>query len=275
MPWFLACLGEGDRRRIFEKQGYSSTFDYCIRKLLLSEGETYRRILAARAAVSRPELLASLSDGQLSLTAVSKIAPHVRRSDAPEIISRAEGKSTRELDEILAPLSPEPAKRDRIRTIAVAVPNAKAPTTRVDFSFQGPPGLRDAIERAKELLAHKYPFGGMSEILLEIIGDYLKRHDPQRALELGGLAPVKGRSSIPAAARRAVWARDGGRCAYAGPDGIRCAARRMLELDHRMPRALGGLDTPENIRLLCRAHNDAERRRILGEGELSTNYARA
>ena len=279
MPWFLACLGEADRRSLFVKQGYSSTFDYCIRRLKLSEDEACRRIQAARAAVSRPELLAALADGQLSLTSVSKLAPHVRRADAPEIIARAEGKSMRELEELLAPLCPEPSKRDRVRMIAVttASQNGEGPPVirpRVEFSFQGPPALRDAIERAKELLSNKFPFGDMSDVLFEIVGDYLKRHDPQRVLELGKIAPARGRPSIPAGIRRAIWARDGGRCTFIGPEGTRCQSRRTLELDHRKPRALGGGDAIENLRLLCRPHNDAERRRLIGEGDLFTDPSR-
>jgi hypothetical protein len=209
------------------------------------------------------------------LTAISRIAPHARRADAPEIIARSEGKTAREIDELLAPLTPEKAKRDRIRTISVVAADgdgetAPAAEVRVDFSFQGPRELRDAIERAEELLAHKLPFGGVGGVLLEVVNDYLARHDPQRALDFGRAAPARGRSAIPAAIRRAVWARDGGRCVFVGQDGIRCGSRRMLELDHRLPRSRGGLGTFENLRLLCRAHNDAERRRVLGEGDLST-----
>ena len=277
---FLACLGEADRRNLPVKRGYSSTFDYCVRRLRFSEDEAYRRIHAARATTSRPELLSALAGGHLSLSAVSKIAPHVRRADAPEIIARAEGKSTRELEEILAPLCPESVKRDRIRTIAVEVPNEKDTSSpaiqpRVEFSFHGSLTLRKAIERAKELLAHKFPFGEMDHVLLEIVEYYLERHDPQTMLSLGRGVPVKGNSSIPASVRRAVWARDGGRCSFVGPDGILCQTRRMLEIDHRRPRALGGPDSVENLRLLCRPHNDAERRRLLGEGKLSTDLARA
>jgi 5-methylcytosine-specific restriction endonuclease McrA len=281
LPFLLACLGEGDRRGIFVKKGYSSTFDYCVRWLKFSEDEACRRIQAARATVRRPELLSAMTDGLLSLTAVSKLAPHVGRADASEIISRAEGKSKRELEELLAPLCPEPVKHDRVRTIAVeercespdegSLPVA---TLRVEFSFHGPPALRDAIDRAKEILSNKFPFGAMSDVLLEIVGDYLNRHDPQKALELGKFMPVKSRSSIPTGIRRAVWARDGGRCAFSGPDGTRCLSRRALEIDHRKPRAQGGRDTIENLRLLCRPHNDAERRRLLGEGELFTDPSR-
>lgn len=265
---FLAWLGEADRRKLLEDKGYSSTFDYCVRRLKLSEDEAYRRIHAARAAVVRPELLSALADGQLSLTAVSKIAPHVRRPDAADIIARAEGKTAREIEEILAPLRPEPEKRDVVSVVAVSAPTEEAPEAtelRADFSFRGSMALRQALERISQLLSHKYPKGGIDEVLLEISRDYLERHDPQKGLP-GRLAPVKGGSSIPAGIRRAVWARDGARCAYVGTTGVRCLARRFLEMDHVKPRALGGGDSIGNLRLLCRPHNDSERRRILGEG---------
>jgi 5-methylcytosine-specific restriction endonuclease McrA len=144
----------------------------------------------------------------------------------------------------------------------------------VEFSFQGSPSLRDSIERAKELLSHKFPFGDLNDVLSEVVRDYLERHDPQRTLAFGRAAPAKSGLSVPAAIRRAVWARDGGRCTFSAPDGVRCLSRRALEIDHRTPRALGGTNAVENLRLLCRPHNDAERRRILGEGELFTNSAR-
>lgn len=219
-----------------------------------------------------------MQDGQLSLSAVTRIAPHVRRVDAPEIISRAEGKSTRELEDILAPLTPEPVKRDRVRTVGVETAGSDGVTPsvrrRVESNFQGSPELRDAIERAKDLLAHKFPFGEMEHVLYEVLEYYLATHDPQTTLRLAANAPVKGTSTIPATVRREVWARDGGRCSFVAADGMRCQTRRMLELDHRIPRARGGADTPENLRLLCRPHNDAERRRILGEGQLSPNWSR-
>jgi hypothetical protein len=280
MTAFLAYLGEADRRGVPVKAGYSSTFDYCVRRLKLSESETYRRIQAARAAILRPQLLAAMKEGQLSLSAVSLIAPHVRRPDAPEIISHAEGKSTKELENLLAPLVPQFPKRDRIRSVAVVSKSSgtdgaeKPPIVRVEFNFQGSPALRAAINRAKELLSNKFPFGGLEDVLLEIVLDYLSRHEPQTRLDIPSSPPPRGRSKIARSTRRAVWARAGGRCSYSGPDGTLCQTRHFLELDHIVPRALGGDNSENNLRLLCRAHNDAERRRILGEGELSTELSR-
>lgn len=261
---FLSWLGEADSRKLLTGNGYDSTFDYCVRRLKLSEDEAYRRIHAARAVVALPELRAALAGGHLSLSAVSKIAPHVGRPDAAEIISQAKGKTARQIDEILAPLHLLPEKRDIVRSVAVASVNGGF-DRRVDFSFRGSPELRAAIDRIQELLASKFPFGGLDDVLLEVAREYLERHDPEKGLP-GRLKPLKGGASISARLRRAVWARDGARCSYVGPTGVRCLARRSLEMDHVRPRALGGGDTLGNLRLLCRPHNDYERRRILGEG---------
>ena len=70
---------------------------------------------------------------------------------------------------------------------------------------------------------------------------------------------------IPKWVEDLVWRRDGGRCAYLGPQGHRCGETAWLELDHIVPWARGGRsDEPGNIRLLCRAHNQSEAARLFG-----------
>ena len=66
---------------------------------------------------------------------------------------------------------------------------------------------------------------------------------------------VSGRA-IPAAVKRQVWQRDGGRCSYVDPEtGRRCNSRHLIEIDHILPYALGGGADPENLRLVCRVHH--------------------
>jgi hypothetical protein len=205
LPELLACLGEVDRRKLPITLGYASTFDYCLRHLRFSEDEAYRRISAARACIGRPQLLSAMAEGRLSLTVVSKLAPHIYREDAPDIIARAEGKTSRGVEELLAPLRPETQKRDLMRSIAVTAPAAAESAAaqfvagscaivvpRVEFTFQGSPELRRALERLRELLAHKFPFGGLEDILSEAVQDYIVRHDPQRGLALVKPAPAGG-----------------------------------------------------------------------------------
>ena len=63
----------------------------------------------------------------------------------------------------------------------------------------------------------------------------------------------------PAQIKREVWSRDQGRCTYPG-----CCSKHFLEYDHIQPVSLNGTSTLENLRLLCRAHNQLVAIRQLG-----------
>ena len=76
----------------------------------------------------------------------------------------------------------------------------------------------------------------------------------------GAVTPTaKPRASgraIPAAVKRQVWQRDGGRCSYVDREtGRRCNSRHLIEIDHILPYALGGGADPGNLRVRCRAHH--------------------
>ena len=64
------------------------------------------------------------------------------------------------------------------------------------------------------------------------------------------------RRHIPAAVRRHIWQRDGGRCCYRDPlSGRRCSSSHLLQIDHLLPVAQGGGPEPSNLELLCFAHH--------------------
>ncbi len=83
-----------------------------------------------------------------------------------------------------------------------------------------------------------------------------------------GAAPVHRRAgpreAIPAAVRRAVWERDGGRCAWPLDAGGRCGSTHRLELDHVVPWSRGGEATADNLRLTCHRHNALAARQAFG-----------
>ena len=67
--------------------------------------------------------------------------------------------------------------------------------------------------------------------------------------------------AVPAAIRREVWLRDGGRCRYVDPvTGRRCASRHLLQIDHVFPYALGGGAEQDNLRLLCEVRDYVKQR---------------
>ncbi|HEX6388489.1 MAG TPA: HNH endonuclease signature motif containing protein, partial [Solirubrobacteraceae bacterium] len=63
-------------------------------------------------------------------------------------------------------------------------------------------------------------------------------------LQADALPQGTRREPIPRDLRRAVFERDGGRCAE-------CGARFDLQYDHVIPLALGGASTLENLQILC------------------------
>lgn len=286
----LACLAEVDRRKLYAGLGYSDIFDYCVRHLKYSVGSAYRRIHSARAAQSYPEIYADIRDGTLSLCVVALIAPDLVGADAKELLSASRGKSKREVAEWLAARRPvKAAAPDRIRArpplplpsqeltspiapssllweTASLIP--KQPT--FEYTFVASAKLHRAIERLKDLLWNKLPFGNLEDYLGVVLVEYLDRHEPELSLKMQrpkvGLAQTNSRRRVPKVVRDHVWARDGGRCSFIPKEGLRCQCRRGLELDHIVPYSVGGRsDEESNIRLLCREHNQFERRRKLGE----------
>ena len=70
-------------------------------------------------------------------------------------------------------------------------------------------------------------------------------------------AAPKSRDSgraIPAAVKREVWQRDGGRCRYVDPH-IAALYLTALQIDHVLPYGLGGGSDIRLLRLLCHAHH--------------------
>ncbi len=75
---------------------------------------------------------------------------------------------------------------------------------------------------------------------------------------------------IPAHVKREVWKRDGGRCQWPLHSGGICGSTRCLELDHIQPRSRGGASTVDNLRVLCRGHNDLAARLALGDAQMDS-----
>lgn len=53
-------------------------------------------------------------------------------------------------------------------------------------------------------------------------------------------------NGLSTSVRQAVLSRDGGRC-------VRCGSDELLQIDHRRPTYMGGLDEIDNLQTLCRS----------------------
>lgn len=126
------------------------------------------------------------------------------------------------------------------------------------------------LRRAQDLMAHTVPTGDPATVIGRALSLLVAHLERQRVA--GSVRPQRGASKralagdsryIPAAVRREVWTRDGGRCAFIGSRG-RCTQTRRLEFHHIVPFARCGPPTVENIALRCRAHNQFEGERDFG-----------
>ena len=124
------------------------------------------------------------------------------------------------------------------------------------------------LQALRDLLGHTVPNGELSEVLAHAFK--LARQVLEKQKYAQSEAPRASRGSdnarcISANVRREVAERDGHRCSFVSSTGHRCTCRRRLEFDHLKPVARGGASTVENVRLLCRAHNQHVAELALGE----------
>jgi hypothetical protein len=73
----LAHLAEVEARGIHRIRACSSLYAYCIYELRFSEDEAFRRVAAARLVRRFPALLDALASGELHLTGLLMLGPHL------------------------------------------------------------------------------------------------------------------------------------------------------------------------------------------------------
>ena len=119
----------------------------------------------------------------------------------------------------------------------------------------------DCLQRVRALLRHAIPDGDTGQILnraLALLLDQVERTKCAGSSRPRGDASGVGMGRhIPAAVKREVWRRDGGRCVFQGADG-KCGETAFLEYHHAIPFAAGGATDVANLQLRCRAHNAHE-----------------
>lgn len=301
---FILYLIEFDRRKIFRELGFSSSYHWMTNGLGMAESGAVRRMNAARIMVRYPQMaqmiFSKIMNGQLSLMVISMIFSHVNNDNCVELMEQVSGKNRLEVEKFLAnriegyhamqsarawmrvlpgasgasvqnemassrgseaiplPINEADAKleanaglvgadrqrvADRVATPAVQTPG---PAIRLAVTLVGE-GAKDLL-RLREL----YPYRDPSQIIHDALGLMRKARD----------LPA---SRVPKAIQRQVFVRDASQCTFVSDDGRRCSERGRLQIDHILPLAKGGDDRPENLRLLCAAHNQMMAERHFGK----------
>jgi 5-methylcytosine-specific restriction endonuclease McrA len=125
----------------------------------------------------------------------------------------------------------------------------------------------EKLKRAKDVCGVK----GLGEILDLALEALLEKKDPARREERRRKREVlrpaqddenrhaepkaKHPKPVPLRIKDKLLRESGYQCSYVSSEGHRCQAKTKLEVDHVRPRAKGGTNDPENLRILCREHN--------------------
>ncbi len=295
----LADLAEIDARQLYLTEGYDSMLRFCIGAYGFSEDMAYKRIQVARAARELPALFAAIAAGRINLSAARLLVPHLTCENVDELLAAA-SKSNAEIQVLLARRTPgvelerEPLlaaasagelavrqvgsldlQRVTGRVAGCAAPPAASAggAKRMELRLQVSPDAYEKLRYARELLGHAVPSGELGEVFERAVEALIEKLEKDRLAVGSRLGTRRGHGLgryVPADVRRAVHARDGGRCTYVSPSGHRCESRMRLEFDHVTPVAQGGRSTVDGIRLLCRAHNQLAAEQKLGKQLVQT-----
>ena len=260
-------LREIEARRLYADQGYPSIWEYMTRGLGYCEGSAGRRIAAMRLLNEVPNIEPDLKSGALSISNASALQRFFRSEEkqSGRTYSQAEkatlaagvtNRSRRDCDVLLAGLSPELARQEKIRPVSV---------NEVEIRFNASCELMAKLEKVKGLLSHRNRSPSFAELFEALADLAIKKLDPDAKrtrpicrpeLPIETTSPAKVNRNIPSSQRSVVWRRDKGRCTFVSKENrIRCESRHRLEIHHIHEFARGWQHILENMTLRCKTHN--------------------
>jgi hypothetical protein len=269
---FLGYLSEVDERRLYLPE-YPSLFEFCMEVLGLSDPSSSKRIQLARLSRKFPVVLELIGEGKLTMTNASLLARHLTEENHEKLLQQAQGKRKFEVERLVASIAPKPDVPDSVRPLpptfaSEGKPSYQPPPRRdvikplseksTKFAFCGDDETLAMYRTLQDRFRHTNPKGEMGILVKEAFKLLLEKTDPAREPErkVSPKPPAKHSRYVPEGIRRVVWQRDGGMCRQELPSGKRCKSTAFLELDHIIPWSLGGSShDANNLRLLCRAHN--------------------
>jgi hypothetical protein len=120
----VAFMAEVDARGLYRGFAYASMFEYAVQALHMSEGEAFPRIYAGRVIRKYPVVLRMLERGELHLTAIRLIGPHLTAENHLELLAAVRCKSKRDIER--SPQRCAPGKMSKARS--ASCPNRQPPS---------------------------------------------------------------------------------------------------------------------------------------------------
>jgi 5-methylcytosine-specific restriction endonuclease McrA len=124
----LAHLAEVEARGLHRTRACSSLYTYCIYELRFSEDGAARRAGAAKLVKRFPLLLGPIANGELHLTGLLLLGPHLTPENVVQVLARAKFRTKKELSKLVRDLHPLPLVPDSIEPLGRELRTLRAPT---------------------------------------------------------------------------------------------------------------------------------------------------
>ncbi len=272
----LLHIAEVDKRRLYLKMAYPSLYEYLTKEIGYSEGSAQRRIDAARLINKLPEVSNKIESGDLNLSQISKVQRICRQlkketgkvvetAVQKQIFEKLENQTSQQTDFILAnEFQMEIKAFDKVLL-------QKDESQRVELTFSKKEMA--ILKQAQSLVSNKAG-GGLKDTILEMAKKVVSQSELKQS-ELKQNEPRKERNTVPATVavkklsnttkpiskavplkmKKEIKQRDQ-RCQFTDvKTGRKCESKHFLEIDHIQPKYQGGQNEKENLRVLCRNHN--------------------
>jgi len=249
----LSILMEMRRQRLFDELDYSGIFDYCEHALNFSRAQSYYFKTVAEASEKVPELKSAIAQGELTLSEARRIAPVITKENSSHWIDQAKNLSQTELEKAVTEANPKARPKDRIRPVAKNISELKVS---MDEKTE------ENLSVLKELLSQKLKkTATLADVIAWATQVTRDKFDPVKKAERSKISSgnpkvqLPGRHPLPAHVRHEVIRREGMRCSHKTEDGRRCTEKRWLHFHHLIAVSKGGLNTSDNLQLLCSRHH--------------------
>lgn len=228
----LFHLKEIDKRKLYCDLKCTSLFDYCVRELGYSEASALRRIVAARSLEAHPEIASKIKSGRLTLTNISLVNQFIKDPEKQkEILIEVEGLTKKACEKKLFEITGREIDPKQMRV------------TKDRTALSLPDETIAKIEKLKALLANNLNLEEVIDFAVEEAIKTVEKTKFKQTIPRKSPSPAVVGRVVPASIKREIYVRDK-KC-------VNCGSTHRLNYDHRIPYALGGETSKENIRLLC------------------------
>jgi hypothetical protein len=234
----IELLQELENSRAYLEWGYGNLFEYLVKGLGYSESLAYQRKAAIKICQILPEVKEKLDSGALSLTTLARASRVLNTKTLTQkvsLLTELENKSTREVDKILARISPEKVHASTKRRV-----NEQTIRLAMDFSEEE----YQKLERLKALKSHQIK--DIKELVCLLVDRELEKYNRTSKTPSKSINPRQIKTSI----RNHLLKSANYKCQYPG-----CEQTHFLQIDHKQSVCVGGGNQISNLQVLCQSHN--------------------